>query len=201
MLTLTGVTVGHLSPFWDLTWTSPPAPSSSPSHGTESGILSLLDETLNLRDFHVMAPGALATRVWIDIERFRSCRASNRSIGVRWRPGMRRFLCVHKLATQKSPRPPTVRHKRRQPHSELQRRSYLLYLLERPPQIDISRSLAYASHVLENAKSPTMELLLVKQLVSELITTIFWLLEPIDDGPPMFNLIASGPLHRRTSSC
>ncbi|KAH6888297.1 hypothetical protein BKA70DRAFT_59464 [Coprinopsis sp. MPI-PUGE-AT-0042] len=46
---------------------------------------------------------------------------------------------------------PTARHKCCQTLSERQRSSRLLHSLERPPQIDVSRSLAYASHVLENA--------------------------------------------------
>ncbi|KAH6907904.1 hypothetical protein BKA70DRAFT_1282795 [Coprinopsis sp. MPI-PUGE-AT-0042] len=92
------------------------------------------------------------------------------------------FSVLSSLANQKSPRPSTVRHKRRQTHSEPQRRSHLLYLLERPPQIDISRSLAYASHVLENAESPAVDLLFVKQFASELIATTFSFLESIYDG-------------------
>ncbi|KAH6907834.1 hypothetical protein BKA70DRAFT_1400849 [Coprinopsis sp. MPI-PUGE-AT-0042] len=145
-----------------------------------AAIPSLLDETLNLRDFHVMGPGPLATRVWMVISRA-SVSAEHQTEAYESDGGRQcvrllltsycspilivalhpvlpgRFLCVVKLATQKSPRPPTVRHKRRQTHSATKRRSHLLYLLERPPQINISRSLAYASHVLENAKSPAME--------------------------------------------
>ncbi|KAH6911312.1 hypothetical protein BKA70DRAFT_1220326 [Coprinopsis sp. MPI-PUGE-AT-0042] len=141
MLTLAGVTVGHLSPFSDLDVIASTIVITTRML-RRAAIPSPLDETLNIRDFHLMGPGPLATRVWIDIESFRIRRASDRSIGVRWRLGM-----------------------------------------QRPPQIDISRSLAYASHVLENAKSPTLELLLVKQLVSELITTTFSFLESIYDDP------------------
>ncbi|KAH6888324.1 hypothetical protein BKA70DRAFT_1572980 [Coprinopsis sp. MPI-PUGE-AT-0042] len=60
--------------------------------------------------------------------------------------------------------PPTARCKCRRTHSEHQRSSHLLHSLERPLQIDVLQSLAYASHVLENMESPA-------------------LLEPIDDRP------------------
>ncbi|KAH6907864.1 hypothetical protein BKA70DRAFT_346641 [Coprinopsis sp. MPI-PUGE-AT-0042] len=125
-----------------------------------AAILMILDGPLNFRDFHVMAPGAPATRIWIDIWRDSvMAERQTKGFGSNGTGNAERsqdvFDVSSSLAIQKSIRTPTARRKCRPTHSERQRRRYLLHSPQRPPQIDVSRSLAYASHVLENTKSPT----------------------------------------------
>ncbi|KAH6907900.1 hypothetical protein BKA70DRAFT_1488367 [Coprinopsis sp. MPI-PUGE-AT-0042] len=125
-----------------------------------AAIPSLLDKPLNLRDFHVMGPG-VRMDIWRDPISAEGQTEAYESDGG-WEcpvlPG--RFLCV---VMPSYPDFPSTRD-------------------QRQPQIDISRSLAYASHVLENAESPAVDLLFVKQFASELIATTFSFLESIYDG-------------------
>ncbi|KAH6907882.1 hypothetical protein BKA70DRAFT_1427712 [Coprinopsis sp. MPI-PUGE-AT-0042] len=114
-----------------------------------------------------MAPGAPVTRVWMDIWRdFVSAERQTKGFGSNGTGNATIFLFRfnHSHSHPEVCSTPTAHQKYRQTHSEHQSSPYLLHSLERPFQIGISRSLAYASHVLENAKSPA-------------------LLEPIDDSP------------------
>ncbi|KAH6911348.1 hypothetical protein BKA70DRAFT_1424093 [Coprinopsis sp. MPI-PUGE-AT-0042] len=119
-----------------------------------AAILSVLDEVLDPRDFHVVAPGALETRdrigIWRDFVSAERQTEAYEEIGTEKaeRP-QDDFPVSSSLSMQKSTRPPTAGRECRPTQSERQRSSHLLHSLE----------LAYASHVPENAKSPAMELL------------------------------------------
>ncbi|KAH6907844.1 hypothetical protein BKA70DRAFT_346234 [Coprinopsis sp. MPI-PUGE-AT-0042] len=173
MLALAGVIVGHLLDVSDLG--DGTARRSLIQHYRHhhhhdhivrrADIVLTLDGALNFQDVDAMDPGTPGQAIgWTygGIPYLPSVRQKHTSrMGTgnglqRVLPG-RSFSSSSSVAIQKSTRPPTARRECRPTHSERRRSSHLLHSLERPPQIDVSRSLAYASHVLEIAKSPVME--------------------------------------------
>ncbi|KAH6892727.1 hypothetical protein BKA70DRAFT_1440776 [Coprinopsis sp. MPI-PUGE-AT-0042] len=150
---------------------SAPPSSSPPRHRTESSHPLDLGRDSEPSRFHVLALSAMTIGDQIDVwresvssERQTEAYESHGDWDCQVLPG--RFLCVFQPSHPEVYSTPTGGHKA--PISQSMER--VPTFLPLPNEL---RSLPYASHVLENAESPAMELLSVKQFSSELITTTF----------------------------
>ncbi|KAH6907903.1 hypothetical protein BKA70DRAFT_1223192 [Coprinopsis sp. MPI-PUGE-AT-0042] len=126
-------------------------------HGTEGSHPLGLGQALNVRDFHVVTPGALATRDRINI--WRDFVSAERQTEAYEEMGTEKATIFVFILKPRYPKVYLTPHRPPQIPSDAFRAlgPYPLYSLRRPPQIGVSRSLAYVSHVLENLKSLAME--------------------------------------------